>query len=79
MGQIKFTPTQQKLLRVLADGNRHRRRELLDAMGDDQATPANLSTHLCILRKRLSDMGETILCEYYDRTINYRHVRLIKG
>jgi DNA-binding response OmpR family regulator len=77
----EFTPTQERILTILADGMAHPRRELWDQMTDenDKEAAQNLSRHLSILRKRLRIKGEDIVCELNGSgyRICYRHVRLL--
>ena len=75
--QIEFTPTQQRLLKVLSDGERHEKDELWECLGDDKATGNNLRVHLTYLRKKLRAIGEDITTEFIYRKFTYRHVRLL--
>jgi hypothetical protein len=76
-GQVSpFTPTQQRLLDALADGLPHAPAELA-ALIDSQATIENLWSHLSYVRIRLRKRGEDILAVYHNRTLHYRHVRLL--
>lgn len=73
----QFTKTQERILRVLADGQRHHKTELKEVLRDPEAQPRALIQHISILRKKLRPVGEDIVCEFYQRRIHYRHVRLI--
>ncbi len=73
-----YTPTQQRLLSVLADGLSHTRAELRACINDELAGPGALWSHLHLLRKRLRPSGEDVICELRNgRIICYRHVRLL--
>lgn len=72
-----YTPTQKRILAVLADGLPHSSEELLKCIGDDLSPSGNLRVHLSLLRKKLRPLGEDILCEYSYRTYSYRHVKLL--
>jgi len=73
-----FTPTQQRMLRVLSDGLPHTRDELGACLDDELAKPKAIHNHLIVLRKLLKCHGETVLCEWDRKRPRYRHVRLIK-
>lgn len=73
----KFTPTQRRILAVLADGDAHTPEELLKCLDDELATKPNLRVHLSLIRRHLRPAGQDILCVYVGRDYLYRHVRLI--
>ena len=72
-----FTPTQSRILRVLSDGRRHSRKEIHGCLVDELGELSNIQAHLSNIRKKLRPIGEDIICEFYQRTIYYRHVRLL--
>lgn len=72
----KLTPTEKRIMEALADGYPHRRRDLLPLI-DEMAVPQNLKDHLSNIRKKLRPMGEDVICEYYNRGLSYRWIRLI--
>ena len=79
-GSYEFTPKQKIILRILKDGERHHREELLEALTEDgnkKMRPKTLSVHLSSLRKLLRTVGQDIVCEYHARTYYYRQIRLI--
>lgn len=73
----QFTPTQQKMLAVLADGQAHVRKELHECLEDPLTSVKAIRAHLSSIRRLLRTMGEDIVCELKDRAICYRHVRLL--
>ena len=73
----KFTPTEQRILAILADGMAHTRQELHGCLYDELGGPGNLRVHICNIRKKLLRVGQTILCELYRGSPHYRHVRLL--
>ncbi len=80
MEQPKYTPTQQRMLAVLADGMRHTKEELISCLWDEMGTIGTVNVHLTYLRKILRPMGQDIICENDGRRRNgYRHVRLLKS
>lgn len=72
----KFTATEQRILAVLSDGDRHHRDELRDAI-DPYTNWDNLRAHLDNIRAKLKPRGQTILCEYFRMGMHYRHVRFL--
>lgn len=72
-----FTPTQQAMLRVLADGCTHTREELHACLPDELSQPASIHPHLVRLRKILRPKGQDIICQLLNRKVHYRHVRLL--
>lgn len=73
---LSFTPTQQRLLRVLSDGQDHSAEELRAVLGDDMAGRSALSVHLTYLRKKLQRQGQDVVC-LFRHGFFYRHVRLL--
>ena len=73
---MSYTPTQQDLLQVLADGKSHHREELRKCLPDPLGNYGNLNVHLTYLRRQLPP-GQVILCELVRRQIHYRHARLL--
>ena len=75
---IRYTPTEQKILDILADGRPHSREELKKLLPDGEMNGKKaLPGHITNLRKKLNPIGESVLCELHKRQIHYRHVRLI--
>jgi hypothetical protein len=82
-----YTPTQKRIMDVLADGEPHSLRELfklLDAPPGDAATSLQLSTafvclqnHIKNVRKHVRPKGLDIVCQIIYRRKNYRLVRPI--
>lgn len=76
-GEANFTPTQQRILMVLADGLRHTKEELFPCLYDELGSIENVKDHISRMRKKLQPRGEDILCEVYYNRLYYRHVRLL--
>lgn len=72
-----FTPTQQAMLDVLADGLPHTRKELHACLPDELGALSNIQPHLCKMRKTLKQRNEDVICCVENGYICYRHVRLI--
>jgi DNA-binding winged helix-turn-helix (wHTH) protein len=69
-----FTPTQRRILDVLADRMPHRREELHACLPDDLGALANLRFHLSQLRKVLRPHGQDIICQLYRNRLHYRQI-----
>lgn len=76
MEDVHFTPTQQRILKVLSDGLSHSKSDLVACLGDDRAGPNTLSVHLTLLRRLLRPHGQDIVCEFRYGHL-YRHIRLL--
>ena len=74
-----FTPTEKRILTVLSDGQAHRREELHKCLPDELAALEAIQPHISRLRKKLSPVGEDIICTLKARQIHYQHVRLISS
>lgn len=57
-----FTPTETRILNLLADGKPHARDELLACLWDELSGKAALLTHLTRIRRKLEPFGQTIRC-----------------
>lgn len=81
---MTFTPTQQRILGVLSDGVAHKREDLMACLNDDMTTLTTLTTHLCLLRRKLRKKGEDIISvsapfQPGKSPSMYQHVRLLGG
>lgn len=72
----QFSPTEQRMLAVLADGLRHTKKELFACLDDDLAEIRAIRGHICRLRPKLNKIGEHIVSEFYLRKHYYRQVIL---
>jgi hypothetical protein len=75
LDNIRWTPTQQRIMDVLADGEEHARKEILQTI-DSQIYVARgtLSKHLWIIRKLINPYGHDIICRSTQYGVWYRHV-----
>lgn len=71
-----FTETEQRILKAISDGRPHPNRELCKVI-DELADTRTLSVHVASIRKKLEDVGETIVCQYIRGIYYTRHVRLL--
>lgn len=77
MASNGFTPTEQRILDVFSDGERHTRDELLACL-DDLSIESSIRPHIARLRVKLHRRGETIETVWVQRRCQYRHVRLLE-
>lgn len=70
---LPISAVQERILRVLADGQRHNREELRKAV-DSEATYQTMRQHIYFLREKLRMVGHDIVCETHMRTTYYRHI-----
>lgn len=73
----EFTPTEKRILAVLADGEPHLRNEVFACLQDPLAKPKSIHNHLCTLRIKLRYRGQEILCQLIGRSLYYRQVRTL--
>jgi DNA-binding CsgD family transcriptional regulator len=77
MDYTDFTPTQQAMLRILADGNPHTKQELHKCLNDELQSLTSVKVHVSNIRKVLRLTGQDIACEMVNRATYYRQVRLV--
>jgi hypothetical protein len=58
---VAYTPTQRRIMDVLADGQLHEKRDLMSCLYEDNIS--NLGVHLAYLRRKLRALGQDIICE----------------
>lgn len=61
VGDVSFTPVEQKMLKVLSDGRGHKVGELYDCLVDDMSPIRNVSVHVRNIRRKLARIGELIV------------------
>lgn len=75
----EYTPTEQKIMDLLSDGQAHSRREIHACLPDDLGLLSNIKPHIGNLRKKLPK-DQAILCEIgRNRKIFYRLVSLLSN
>lgn len=90
MSRPKFSNTEHKLLKKMADGERHRNISLADCLPsyvpDKEMTKTlarayllSLRQTLVRLRPKLRLLGQDILCEVYNGKFYYRRVILLQS
>jgi hypothetical protein len=71
-----WTPTQRRIINLLADGLPHARGELRRCLHDELGDESNVRFHIHRIRRQLPS-HEAIVCEIWRGRITYRHVRLL--
>jgi DNA-binding winged helix-turn-helix (wHTH) protein len=75
---VRWTPTQRRILAVLADWRPHSREELHACLNDDLGSLANLWAHVSNIRKALQPLGRDIVSVRCGGVACYRLVSLAK-
>lgn len=70
-----FTPTQERIVRVLADGRGHKREELMRCLDDPMATKQDLYQRISDLRRKLLNRNLDVVFVCEGRRRFYRLVR----
>ena len=68
----QITPTQQRILNVLKDGDTHTREELFECIEDDLSGKSAVQSQVSRLRKIIEPQGLIIDCVYRNRRWLYR-------
>jgi len=76
MARLKFSPLESNILKLLDDGERHKRSEVLACLNPESSNTNNLGKIIFFLRKKLRTIGDYISCEIYLGGIYYRRVKL---
>jgi hypothetical protein len=79
MPDLDLTPTQQRVLELLADGEPHEPREIRTLLPEDLGPLVNVRQHLSRLRRRLRPVGQDIRFERLGLQVAYRLVSLSQG
>ncbi len=70
-----YSPTQQRILNLLADGKPHSKDEIHELLEDDLAPVSAIHFHITQLRKKLEGRGQNILCVLHRRNAKFQQVR----
>ena len=77
-GLQNLTLTQEKIFRLLSDGDRHSREEIFQkCINDELAQLRVIKNHISFLRKRIGPVGLLIVCEVGNGKLYYRMSRHI--
>ena len=73
-----FSPTQQAIMNVLADGKIHSRNEVMECLDDPEPTYNQLNQALFRLRKKLEPRGKYIDCVIQGTRRYYRFATFVE-
>jgi hypothetical protein len=73
-----FTPTERRILDVLADGEPHTYADLLPVLDDDMAAPSAMRQHISRLRDKLNPQGEEIVSQCFGIYNAYRRFKMLR-
>lgn len=76
---MHYTPIEQRIIDMLADGLPHNRAEVLDCLRDKESNLHALAMVIMRLRPKVRAMGQEIITEHHRGSIAYRHVILLSG
>ena len=76
--EIRFTPTQRRIVDLLSDGEPHDKAEMRLCLYDDLGGDNNVHYHICQIRKLLLPVGYLIMIQFRGRTPLYRLVQSIE-
>lgn len=81
MTERKYTPNEQRILDVLADGHPHVKYELVELFGTDKEFldhyQGAMYEAISQLRKKLTPIGEDVVCVIRGRKTYYQWIRLM--
>ncbi len=75
--QIHMNPTERRINQLLSDGKPHLKEEIHACLYDELSDIKTIRYHISTLRKVVRLLGEEIICEFANRRIMYRKVRLL--
>ncbi len=80
MKDEKYTNVEQRILEVLADGERHHNKQLQDCLDDEygEGKAKTIRVHMAHIRKKLRRKGHDIVCVFYYGKWYYQHIVLLK-
>ena len=70
----EFTPTQQKIMNLLSDGEPHGKIDIYNCLPYELGQLNSVHRHLTHIRRKLKPKGEGILCVIVNRKLAYRYV-----
>jgi DNA-binding response OmpR family regulator len=77
ISDIMFTPTQQRIIDKLSDGQAHSFKEMLGCLRDELDDTNCLNTHISHIRRKIRPQGQDIICQRLDGVSHYRLIRLM--
>ena len=75
---VQFVGVQLRMMKLLADGQQHTKRELHGCLSDDLGPLRNISAHVTAINKKLRRVGHEVVCVSRGHAgVRYRLVRLM--
>src|SRR5687767_10791339 len=74
---VAFTEVEWRIYQILSDGLRHRTVRFRECLYDELSKNDAVKSHMSRMRKKLQPRGYDIVCEFRNKTTNYRLVRLL--
>lgn len=71
----QFTPTEQRIMDVLADGQYHKKIDLIRLLPDDMQPISALDMYVVKIRRKINPIGQDLAVE---RRWNTSHIRLVR-
>ena len=68
---VRFTPTQQRIMDLLSDGESHAKGEVRTCLWDDLGAMKNIHPHIVAIRKAIRPLGYIITIQFRARTPHY--------
>ena len=76
---LGYTPTEHRIIRLLADGLPHRREEVHACLDDELSQIESIYPHISKLRRKIQPSGQDILAVTTGRITFYQQVRLLNS
>lgn len=74
LAAIHFSPTEKRILQVLADGKPHAVKLMLPLLDDELSDKGHLSDHMLRIRRKIEGLGHDIVCVFRKRRMHYRYI-----
>jgi hypothetical protein len=76
--EIRFTPTEKRILALLSDGEAHLAKDMVSCLEDELGERETITRHIASIRNKLPQ-DQWIVCEVRHRKAYYRHVIILKS
>lgn len=78
---VCFTPLEKEVMFILADGEIHAVKDIVKALGGGPGKndKVALAYHVLNIRKKVSHLGDDVLCVFNNRRTNYRYVLTLRS
>lgn len=72
MDQFDFTPTETRIMNILADGEPHPQTDLQKCLYDELGARSNIRMHILNIRRKLEREGKSVFIQFKKRKLCYR-------